>query len=201
MGREAICRCKWGGVTAQVKALLETQELILRGELRKRVPFAELKSIEAKGERLCFTVAGERVELALGNDYATKWAAAILAGPKPLAKKLGITSETAVRVIGEPGDETLNEALAQAAQILARNATLIVACVETPAELASALKKSGEQLAAGVPIWLVYPKGKGHPLNESMIRDAVLSMGLVDTKVAAVSDRLTAIRFNLRRKS
>jgi len=198
MGREATCRCKWAGVTAQVKALLETSELILRGELRKRVPFADLKAVEAKGERLCFTVAGDRIELALGKDQAAKWAAAILAGPTPLEKKLGITTETVVRLIGEP-DEALMEALAQAAAISARNATLIVACVEKPAALSSALKKAGGQLTAGVPIWIIYPKGKGHAIDEAMVREIVMPMGLVDTKVAAVSERLTAMRFNLRR--
>jgi len=199
MGREANCRCKWAGATAQVKALLETSELILRGELRKRVPFADLKAVEAKGDRLCFTVAGDRIELALGKDQAAKWAAAILAGPTPLAKKLGITGETVVRAVGENADEALNEALAEASAITARNATLIVACVETPAELSATLKKTGNELAAGVPIWIVYPKGKGHAINEAKVRELVMPIGLVDTKVAAVSSRLTAMRFNLRR--
>lgn len=202
MGREAICECNWAGTTAKVKALLETGELVIRGEgrgeLRNKLPFVELKKVEARDGRLCFTVAGERVELALGNAQAAKWAAAISAGPKPLAPKLGITSETIVRVIGVSDDEALSSALSQAAQISARDSQLIVARVETPDDLRAALKSASAQLANRVPIWLVYPKGKGHPLNESMIRAALLPLGLVDTKVAAVSPRLTAIRFVVR---
>lgn len=199
MGREAICKCNWAGTTARVKALLETGELILRGELRRELSLVELKKVEARDGRLCFTIAGETVELHLGADQAAKWAAAISAGPTPLAKKLGITSETTVRTIGIVDDEALSTALAQAAQISARNPQLIVSCVEAPAQLSAVLKSASAQLAKRIPIWLVYPKGPGHPLNESMIRAAVLPLGLVDTKVAAVSARLTAIRFNLRK--
>ncbi|MGB6688737.1 MAG: hypothetical protein WBE76_12945 [Terracidiphilus sp.] len=63
MGREANCKCDWAGTTGNVKALLETSELILRGEIRKRIPFAELKGVKAQAARLCFTVAGEPVQL------------------------------------------------------------------------------------------------------------------------------------------
>jgi hypothetical protein len=36
MGREAICDCTFNGTTAKVKALLESKELILRGDIRMR---------------------------------------------------------------------------------------------------------------------------------------------------------------------
>src|SRR5260370_35439581 len=36
MGREAICDCTFDGTTTKVKALLESEELILRGEIRLR---------------------------------------------------------------------------------------------------------------------------------------------------------------------
>jgi hypothetical protein len=201
MGREAICKCTWAGATAKVKALLETNELILRGEMRKRVPFSELKEVKARADGLCFRVAGESVQLFLQAGQAAKWAAAIQAGPVPLSRKLGITGQTIVRAIGAVEDRALESALAGAAQLSEKNPGLIVATVATPEDLQAALKKAGAQLALGVPIWLVYPKGPGNPLNESLIRTALLAKGLVDTKVAAVSARLTAIRFNLRRAS
>jgi hypothetical protein len=56
-----------------------------------------------------------------------------------------------------------------------------------------------KQLLQGIPIWFVYPKGPGHPLNESAIRALLRANGMMDTKVASVSDKLTAIRFNLRK--
>lgn len=199
MGREAICQCNWAGVTFNVKALLETNELILRGEIRRKIPFVEIKGAKANADRLTFSFAGESIELFLGKDQAAKWTAAIQAGPTPLARKLGITATSIVRSIGIIDDESLNEALTQAGEISSKNPALIVARIDTPADLSAALKKSQSHLAAGTPIWLVYPKGPGHPLNESIVRSLVLPRGLVDTKVAAVSAKLTAIRFNLRR--
>jgi hypothetical protein len=199
MGREADCKCDWAGATANVKALLETSELILRGGMRKRVPFAELKDVKAQPDRLCFEVAGESVQLFLGADLALKWAKAIQAGPVPLSRKLGIKRETVVRMIGAIEDEALQSALDEAARISSRDADLVVAVVETPGDLSKALKSADAQIAKGVPIWVVYAKGPGHELNESLVRSALLARGLVDTKVAAVSAKLTAIRFNPRR--
>lgn len=199
MGREAICKCNWAGVTADVKVLLESQELILRGGIRKRVLLAELKQVMAGAGGLSFNAGADHVELFLDADQAAKWASAIKAGPASLARKLGITDKSVVRTIGDMSDEALSDALAEAAQISPGNPSIIVASIETPQELAAALKKAEAQLAKGIPIWLVYPKGPGHPLNESVVRRELLARGMVDTKVAAVSTKLTAIRFNLRR--
>jgi hypothetical protein len=199
MGREAICKCDWAGTIANVKVLLESTEIIVRGEIRKRVRLTELEEVEAQAGRLSFNAGGERVQLLLGADQASKWAKALTAPPPTLARKLGITDKTTVRSIGSLGDEALTAALAEGAQIPAKSPDLIVASVETPKDLDAALKKAESLLAKRVPIWLVYPKGAGHVLNESLVRSALLAKGLVDTKVASVSERLTAIRFNPRR--
>jgi hypothetical protein len=70
MGREATCMCAWNGELAQVKALLETHELILRGALRRRVSFADMKLVRAEAGRLSFCVGIDRVSLALGDVTA-----------------------------------------------------------------------------------------------------------------------------------
>jgi hypothetical protein len=196
MGREAVCTCDWAGTVAEVKALLETGELILRGEIRRRVPFGEIKNVKVRADCLCFTVGREAVQLVLGAAVAGKWAAAITSPPASLARKLGITDKTTVRTIGEIEDENLKSALAESARISAKDADLIVACVDTPASLHSALKQASAAVAMGVPIWVVYAKGPGHPLNETEVRDFLRSNGLMDTKVASVSSALTALRFS-----
>ena len=48
------------------------------------------------------------------------------------------------------------------------------------------------------PIWIVYPKGAGKPIGETEIRDTLRRVGLMDTKVASVSEVLTTLRFNWR---
>jgi hypothetical protein len=199
MGREAICTCDWAGTVAEVKALLETNELILRGGIRKRVPFSQIKEVKLQPDCLCFRVGGEAVELSLGFSAAGKWAAAITSPPPSLSRKLGIANTTVVRTIGDMRDENLNAALAEAGRISARDADLIVAFVDTPESLRAALQQARSQLMKAVPIWIVYAKGPGHALNESVIRSALRSSGMMDTKVASVSSQLTALRFSLRK--
>ena len=50
MGREAKCICTWNGKKSSVKALLEPPELIVRGEMRRRIPFAKMQKVKADGE-------------------------------------------------------------------------------------------------------------------------------------------------------
>jgi len=198
MGREAICTCRWAGQKAEVKALLETPDLILRGEIRRRIPFAAMRDVETGAGGLCFTVDGEKVALEIGAECAQKWLKTIQ-NPPNLAKKLGISAATIVRVIGSHDDKTLNAALAEAAATSSKSATLIVAIVDTPVSLLDALAACKSQTDKGLPLWLIYKKGPGHALNEHMIRDIVLPTDLVDNKVSAVSSLLTAIRFVRRR--
>lgn len=194
MGQEANCNCDWNGTSAKVKALVEPPELILRGDLKRRVPFADMQHVRAEGDHLRFSYRGETVALTLGLDLAARWLKAFTAPPPSLAKKLGITANTIVRVIGPADDPALVEALA-AASSGAGPADLILARVNTPAELARALKSAADQLGHGVPIWFIYPKGKNHPLTENDVRNTALATGIVDTKVCAVSPTLTGLRF------
>jgi hypothetical protein len=199
MGREAICKCEWGGTTVEVKALLETGEIVLRGEIQKRLPFKEIEAVKALGDGLCFTVGGEQVQLHLGSVVAERWAAAITGPPPALSKKLGIAKTSVVRVIGDVPDEALQEALAEAARITAGEADLIVAHVDSPESLHAALREAKVQLLKGVPIWMVYAKGKGHAIDETAIRSLLLENALIDTKVASVSSKFTALRFVVRK--
>jgi len=199
MGHEATCICESNGSKAEVKALMEPGELILRGGLRKRLPLAQISRIRAENSSLCFTFEGERFALQLGRSIAAKWAKALLKPPPTLAKKLGITAETKVRMLGKADDPALEEALAQAKNISTRSGSLILARVNAPRDLTGALAKTAADLSQGVPIWLIFPKGPGHPLNEGLVRSTALAAGIVDTKVASVSVTLTALRF-VRRK-
>jgi hypothetical protein len=199
MGREAQCICNCSGTTAQVKALIEPPDLILRGGIRRRMPLSELKDVRAEGENLLFGFETERISITLGNTVAAKWAQAITVPPPGLAKKLGITPQTHVHMLGTVDDGALHDALANAKQVDHRKGDLIIARVDTPDDIAHALKSAAKELTIGAPIWFIYPKGPGHPLNENDVRAMGLAAGLVDTKVAAVSPRLTALRFIRRR--
>jgi hypothetical protein len=195
MGREATCDCTFSGTKAKVKALLETNEIILRGPIRMTAPLNALKNIRVESETLCFDLDKHSFQLHLGTKAAESWAKKLKTPPPTLADKLGIPGKI-VRTIG-PVDKAVFSALSSAAQIRAENPDLIISCVDTPETLATTLRAAKPQLARSIPIWLVYRKGPGHPLNESGIRTTLRAQGLMDTKVASVSEHLTALRFNL----
>jgi hypothetical protein len=195
MGREAICDCTFDGTTTKVKALLESEELILRGDIHLRAPLHALHHVRVESDSLCFNLDVGPIRLDLGAAAAKSWAKKIKTPPPSLADKLGITAKT-VRIIGPITDRALDSALTSAALISARNPDLILTYVDTPESLATTLREAKAQLARSVPIWLVYRKGPGHPVNESAIRTTLRAHGLMDTKVASVSPELTALRFN-----
>jgi len=199
MGRQASCSCVCNGTQYNVKALLEPPELILRGELRRRVPFAEIKNIAADGEWLRFKINQEPLALQLGIAMAAKWADALLKPLPTLAKKLGITPESTVRTIGPIDGAVLKAALDEAKVVSKTKGDLILARVDTPSDLKAALAKAAAQLDSGTPIWFIYRKGPGHSLNENQVRATALAAGIVDTKIAAVSPELSALRFIKRR--
>src|SRR5215472_5507721 len=174
MGREAECECECNGARSRVKALVEPPDLILRGQLRRRLPISQLVQVRAEGAFLRFRSGNDTFSLDIGVALAPKWASALTSSPPGLAKKLGITPETVVRMIGEVDDGALDAALATAKALADKSANLI---------------------EARVPIWLIYPKGRGHALTENDVRTTALAAGIVDTKVCAVSSTLTALRF------
>jgi hypothetical protein len=204
MGREATCMCEWNGEMARVKALIEPPELILRGEIRRILPFSELRQLRAEGGALRFKYGREAVTLKLDARTAENWAKAILAPPPSLAKKLGITPESTVWMIGDVDDAALETALVGARRV-ARIGTgvgtdVIVARVNTAAELARAFKITAKATSNGVPIWIVYRKGPGHAISEPDVRETGLAKGIADVKVASVSPTLTGLKF-VRRKN
>ncbi len=200
MGREATCDCTFDGTTAKVKALLETSEIILRGPIRLTAPLNALKNIRVESGTLCFNLDRHPIQLHLGAKAAESWAKKLKTPPPTLADKLGITGRT-VRTIGPIADKALNSALTSASLISAEDPDIILSQIDTPESLAATLREAKTQLARSIPIWLVYRKGPGHPINEAGIRTTLRAQGLMDTKVASVSEHLTALRFNLPKSS
>ncbi len=200
MGREALCRCQWGSESADAKVLLEGGELIVRGPIRRRTSVADLKDIAAKGDRLTFRVGNDAVVLTLGAAAAERWAAAIATPPPTLAKKLGIADGVRLHVVGKIDDDELRQALKGGIEAGGKSIQLIVARVNTHRELQLVFSDCVTELNAGIPLWIVYPKGPAQDLRESVVLEELRGHGMVDTKVAAVSTRLTAIRCTVRKQ-
>jgi hypothetical protein len=200
MGREATCHCKWGDEEGDCKVLLESPELILRLGIRRRVPLSSLAGVSARGGKLIFRVGQDPVELRLGPELAERWAKAIATPLPGLASKLGISRATRLLVFGNIESQELKTAVAEAGTVDGSEANLVLICASSPSELDHALAQCFKSKTCSGPLWIVYLKGPGSKLKESAVRQLLRSRGFVDTKVASVSKKLTAMRFNKRKE-
>ena len=197
MGLEARCACHWRDGAGDVHALLETNELILRGGFRRRFPLPGLADVQVDGELLRFTGAGEDVALVLGAERARRWAKKITTPPPSLAEKLGIGPSSRALVIGQADSPALKEALAGGTAASSAEARLTLAVVPDEAALENALRVH-ETLPSGTPIWVVHGKGPRAPFGEGPVRKLMREAGYRNTKVSAVSDDLSATRYSAR---
>jgi hypothetical protein len=195
MGLEARCLCRWQGGAGEVKALLETHELILRGDFKRRYALVAMADVSVVGEDLRFTSGGEGVALALGAARAGRWAKKIGEPPPSLAKKLGVGPSSRALVIGQVSSAALQEALAGGTAASTDEARLSLAVVADAAALECALRAHAT-MPRGIPIWIVHGKGPRAPFGEGPVRRLMREAGYRDTKVSAVSDDLSATRYS-----
>jgi len=195
MGREILCRAKSGGKWHNGKALLETSEVIFRGDLRLKIPFASLKSVFARDGELHLKWADDSAVFELASQ-AEKWAHTIL-HPKSIVEKLGIKPGLKISAIHMPGDATMQDARKTAAEFAEdkplRDSDAIFFSATTEAELKS-IKKLLPSLASNGALWIVYPKGRKE-INELQVLNAGRAAGLYDIKVVSYSATHTALKF------
>jgi hypothetical protein len=196
MGREVRCGCMWNTGSGTVTALLEATEIIVRGDLKRRLPIAGL-DVKVTGDALRLTVAGETITLDTGATEAARWAAKIALPPPSLRDKLGIKAETGVLVVGTTLPDEIAVAVANNIRVLAGDAAMTVAVVDGESALRHAVERHAG-LPPRAPIWIIHGKGPKAAYGERAVREAMRAVGFVDTKVAAVSVDLTATRFSSR---
>jgi hypothetical protein len=196
MGSELPCKATVGDRTGSGKALLETSELVFRGEkkdFRFRIPFESIKKVVAVGDRLVIDGPKVHVVLELGAKYATRWAEKIKNPPGRL-DKLGVMPESKICVVGVDDAKFRSELEARAPTAvfgkLIEGADLIFFGATKSSELPR-LSKLKESLAPTGAIWVVRPKGVD-TIGEKDVRDAGRAAGLVDVKVCAFSPTHTA---------
>jgi hypothetical protein len=193
MGSELRCAARVDGASAEVTALLETDEIILRGPLRARIPRASIRSATARDGTLRIEHALGLLELDLGAR-ASAWAEKI-ANPRTLLDKLGVKPDMRVAAIGVDDDAFLAQLAERTANIVRRapraEVAMIVFGARTLGDLdrLAALRAS---LARDGAIWVVHAKGKGAPFRDVDVFAAAKRAGLVDVKVASFSATHTA---------
>ena len=195
MGQEARCLARVGERVVEVKALLESDELIVRGEHRARLPFAGLDGVEAADGRLTLHRDGESIVLELGPS-AERWAAKIR-NPPTLLDKLGVKAGQRVATLGLTDLDLLAQLRAVATvsahpPIAGAELDLVFVQVGALDDL-GALAALREAIVQHGAVWVLHPKGR-RDLKDTDVMAAGKAAGLVDNKVARVSETLSALR-------
>jgi len=195
MGNEAACKLRHAGKTYSGKALLETSEILFRGEIRLKIPFSSIRGLQAlDGDLYVRTKEGLAV-FALGAQ-AEKWRDKI-ANPKTLLEKLGVKSGETVCLMGDfPPDFLASLKKLGAAVCLGKvvkDAAWYFLAAKSRQDL-QRVRILADSLVGAAALWIVYPKGQT-TITESDVRSTGLSAGVTDVKVARFSDTHTALKF------
>lgn len=195
MGNEATCKVKFGKQESEGKALLETSEVLFRGEFRLKIPFSNIKSAKTVDGELRLQTADGLAVFQLG-PAAAKWCEKIL-HPKSRIEKLGIKPGATVSLIGEFEAEFLREVNALTKSIVKRKADLDSEHIFFAADSKDdfpALRKIRKNITGAAALWIVYPKGQKH-ITENDVLTAGRKVGLKDVKVVGFSATHTALKF------
>ena len=194
MGQQAVCDVRFGRRLSRGQALLEPGELLFNGDFRLRIPFADIRSVEARAGRLTIVFAQGTATFALGKD-AEKWALKIRY-PKPLIDKLGVKPGHRVSVLGvddasfaeqlrgRTDDVTMGDAK--------KDSDLVFVAMTKRTDLAR-LTGLRRKIKPNGAIWVVWPKGRKE-FREDDVRAFGPEAGLVDVKVVSFSDTLSALK-------
>ena len=195
MGQEVVCTARWGGKSVRGKVLLETAEIIFRGEERRKIPFASIRGMEAKDGELRLKTAEGLVVFELG-ERAEKWRGKI-ANPKSVVEKLGVKAGEPVAVFGKLDGEFLKKLTEQKSAVTPGKIVDGVGWIFLAAETRNGLvqvKKIAGKLKGSAALWVVYPKGQ-KSITEMDVIGAGRKAGLKDVKVAGFSPTHTALKF------
>ena len=195
MGNEANCKVQFGKQQSEGKALLETSEILFRGDFRLKIPFSTIKSAKVvDGELRLQTVQGA-VVFGLG-PAAEKWRDKIL-HPKSRIEKLGVKPEAEVSLLGDFDLEFLGELGKLTKSVskgkVAAGSEWIFFAADSKEDL-GAVPKVSKSMKGAAALWIVYPKGQKH-ITESNVLAAGRKCGLKDVKVVAFSSTHTALKF------
>jgi len=189
------CTAWFGKQESEGKALLETGEILFRGDFRLKIPFSTIKSGKAvDGELRLQTVEGLAV-FQLGTA-AEKWGEKIL-HPKSRSEKLGVKPGAKVSLLGgfdagfltELGKLTKSVSKSK----VAADSEWIFFRADSKEDL-GALPKISKSMKGAAALWIVYPKGQKH-ITENDVLAAGRKTGLKDLKVVGFSPTHTALKF------
>src|SRR2546430_1709307 len=195
MGNESNCKVRFGKQQSEGKALLETSEILFRGDFRLKIPFSTIKSAKAVNGELRLQTAEGLAVFHLGAT-AEKWCDKIL-HPKSRIEKLGVKPGARVSLLGDLDTGFLTEigklTTSVSSNKVAADSEWIFFAVDSKEHL-SALSKVAKSMEGAAALWIVYPKGQKHITENDVLADGRKS-GLKDVKVVGFSLTHTALKF------
>jgi hypothetical protein len=195
MGNEAICKVRFGKQESEGKALLETNEVIFRGDFRLKIPFSSIKSAKTMNGELRLQTAEGLASFHLGGA-AEKWLEKIL-HPKSRIEKLGVKPAAKVSLIGEFEAEFLREVSGLTKSVAkgkaASDSEQIFFAADSNEDF-PAISKIAKRMLGAAALWIVYPKRQKH-ITENDVLAAGRRVGLKDVKVVGFSATHTALKF------
>jgi hypothetical protein len=199
MGLETKCRAKVDDGSGKIReadatVLLETDELIVRGEARIKIPRSSIKKVATRGDVLTVSAPPATVSLRLGADAAAKWKTKIEDPPKRLIDKLDVKPGTKVWLF-DVDDETLIAQVAERTDKVSRGSSasgcdVVFVDVNSEKELSRIGKAIDATHGSGF-VWVLHRKGPTGVADTKIFATA-RTLGLVYTKVARVSETDTA---------
>src|SRR5208283_2337233 len=194
MGNELTCTVRFGKQESTGKALLETTEILFRGDFRLKIAFREIKSVSATNGELLLNFPGGKAAFLLGPQ-AEKWAHKIL-HPKTPLEKVGVKEGQKVSVLGLADADFLRQLKERAGQLTTgrplKDCDVLFFGTETASEMAK-IKKLMPFLKKDGALWIVYPKGQ-KVITEGDVLSAGRNAGLKDIKVVSFSETHTALK-------
>jgi hypothetical protein len=197
MGNELKCTVRFGKEKSEGKALLETSEVLFRGEFRLKIPFVSIKSAKAVDGELRLETANGLAIFEIG-PAAEKWREKIL-HPKTRIEKIGLKPGAKVSLLGNFDADFLDELKSLTASVskdkVAAGSDTIFLAADSIKTL-SGVTEIAKSLKGAAALWLVYPKGQ-KTITENDVIAAGRKTGLKDVKVVGFSGTHTALKFVL----
>jgi hypothetical protein len=195
VGNEVKCTAWLDKQESEGKALLETSEILFRGEFRLKIPFSTIKSAKAVDGELRLQTAEGLAVFQLGAA-AEKWCEKIL-HPKSRIEKLGVKPGAKVSLIGGFDAGFLTEIGKLTKSVnktkVSGDSEWIFFNADSKEDL-GAMPRISKSMQGAAALWIVYPKGQKH-ITENDVLAAGRKAGLKDVKVVGFSPSHTALKF------
>jgi len=124
----------------------------------------------------------------------------------PLAKKLGLKPGLRLLLVGAPADWGHSNIAGDVEFVSTHSkvrADVVIAFFTTRSSLDKGVEALAARITPGGALWLAWPRragGHDSDITDNEVRRIVLPLGLVDTKVAALDDDWSGLKFVWRKE-